>query len=410
MPLVRGRPSAATTQASPSTTSPVQSRSRQLPPYEPPSHPLTPAAQRSLASLPSTSTANSNSTSIPSKLKNHFKAASEALGEVTDNINELATVQRRKAERQKQRARGKPTSSGAGEDEENEEPMDEDGGGGGAEASAVGKKVDVLTAEIEEKVRDLIDLQARMDAREKSLKEAIAMTEQGGGSSTTFGRGTQSTLGASQFRKQLPGEFAEADEENDDAEQEGSNGTIDGYAGPGVPTLIGNRMRDWEQKYGAMGMREKYANHNDYISFKSSLHYAQHAGEDPPPPVPHSSTWFRSSSSGPGGSQPTLNRHESGSADDEDPDSDLEAVTANINIKCPITLLPMRNPVRSTKCPHNFERDAIEDMIRRSPTRVGGSGRRGINDGIQAVGCPVCSTVSITRGVFANHLTLDDGC
>lgn len=59
-------------------------------------------------------------------------------------------------------------------------------------------------------------------------------------------------------------------------------------------------------------------------------------------------------------------------------------------MKCPLTLLPFRDPVTSTKCPHSFEREAIYDMIARSgfqiPPPSGRGGRR-----IRAVKCPVCS-------------------
>ena len=55
----------------------------------------------------------------------------------------------------------------------------------------------------------------------------------------------------------------------------------------------------------------------------------------------------------------------------------------------------MKDPVTSKKCPHSFEKEAIEEMIGHSSTQVGGSGRQGIIDGTRALRCPVCSVVSL---------------
>ena len=74
-------------------------------------------------------------------------------------------------------------------------------------------------------------------------------------------------------------------------------------------------------------------------------------------------------------------------------DDELAVASERISIKCPITLLPMKDPVTSTKCPHSFEREAILSMINASDVRVGGSEGRGAV--IQkAMQCPVCTVVS----------------
>lgn len=59
-------------------------------------------------------------------------------------------------------------------------------------------------------------------------------------------------------------------------------------------------------------------------------------------------------------------------------------------MKCPLTLLPFRDPVTSTKCPHSFEREAIHDMIARSNFQIPPPPNRG-GRRIRAVKCPVCS-------------------
>lgn len=119
---------------------------------------------------------------------------------------------------------------------------------------------------------------------------------------------------------------------------------------------------------------------------------------DEVPPLPHSSTWFshledtsaRASGSTAGNpgqrSRSTRNQREPSPADSDD----IAIERERISLKCPLTLLPFRDPVTSTKCPHSFEREAILDMIGRSnftiPPPPGHGGRR-----IRAVKCPVCS-------------------
>lgn len=71
---------------------------------------------------------------------------------------------------------------------------------------------------------------------------------------------------------------------------------------------------------------------------------------------------------------------------------ELTVASERISIKCPITLLPMKDPVTSTKCPHSFEKEAILSMINVSDVRAEGSGGRG--GGQKAMQCPICIEVS----------------
>ena len=179
----------------------------------------------------------------------------------------------------------------------------------------------------------------------------------------------------------------------------------------------------------ADGNGRRYASHNSYINFKRIVHDATHPGENPPP-VPHPSTWFPPSP--PGSPLRGLSHHRdtgpsrrdraNSAADgaDDGSDSDIEAVSERISIKCPLTLLPMKDPVTSKKCPHSFERAAIMDMINGSAMRVGGSNRRGANDGEKATRCPVCEMVWIPclpaptpffgGGVSSASISLDNPC
>ena len=139
-----------------------------------------------------------------------------------------------------------------------------------------------------------------------------------------------------------------------------------------------------------------YAEHNDYITFRRSLHdgkYAPHEGKLPL--LPHASTWF--DADGPVLSQEKQKEDSTQNNDNED--SDVEAVGENVNMHCPLSLRIMTNPVRSRKCPHNFERSAIEEMLKNSSTRVQGGERHGVH----TVKCPVCDVVSWTLPVLKPH-------
>lgn len=115
--------------------------------------------------------------------------------------------------------------------------------------------------------------------------------------------------------------------------------------------------------------------------------------------MPNASTWFPASSP-----DPTLPHTHTRSAaaganndpiddnnDDDDDEDDLAVASERISIKCPLTLLPMKDPVTSLKCPHSFEKEAILSMLGASGVWVGGSGRRG--DGQRGMKCPVCEVV-----------------
>lgn len=75
-------------------------------------------------------------------------------------------------------------------------------------------------------------------------------------------------------------------------------------------------------------------------------------------------------------------------------DSDDIAIDRErISLKCPLTLLPFREPVTSIKCPHSFEREAISNMIARSTSQLvpDASGRG--SHRARAIKCPVCSNL-----------------
>lgn len=126
----------------------------------------------------------------------------------------------------------------------------------------------------------------------------------------------------------------------------------------------------------------RYASNNDYIGFKKIVHDSRHP-EDDARPMPHASTWFPGS--------PSNNTADGRTADNVD-DDDLQVASERISLNCPLTLLPMREPVSSRKCPHSFERAAILELL--SASRVKAPGNRGNGPSEKAMKCPVCEVVS----------------
>lgn len=75
----------------------------------------------------------------------------------------------------------------------------------------------------------------------------------------------------------------------------------------------------------------------------------------------------------------------------QESDDDIAIEREKVSLRCPLTFLTFKDPVTSTKCPHSFERTAIEDMITKSSymlTLPRGHPRQGQRG--RYVKCPVC--------------------
>src|SRR5215471_9001334 len=128
------------------------------------------------------------------------------------------------------------------------------------------------------------------------------------------------------------------------------------------------------------------------------VHDSKHSGNEITP-VPHASTWFahirdpnKPTNPDPEPQELTIpnrtrnaNQNVTTSSKRQQQaisDADEVAIRAErSSIRCPLTFLPFKDPVTSTKCPHSFERAAIEDMIRTCGKRMtipaaNGNGRR----------------------------------
>ena len=243
------------------------------------------------------------------------------------------------------------------------------------------QETDNMTDVLEQKVREIIDARAEVEGVERALRELDANASANRGVVAP----TQSTLGASQFRGLKRRRREAEDEEDGEGEEEENSQPV--MEGDGVVEVLKRKIAENREAYQAGSMTERYASHNDYVGFRKIVHDARYPG-DKAPPLPHASTWF---APGNGGTQQSSAGGAAGTQTTED--DDFQVASERISIKCPITLLPMSDPVSSTKCVHNFEREAILGMINTSEVRIGVDGRRGV--GQKAMQCPVCEVVSL---------------
>lgn len=218
-----------------------------LPPYEPPAHPLTPAAQRTLQALPQTHPLT--------RLKRHLDGAStnltELAGEVNDRYWQRADyVRRRKARR-----------AGQGQGDEGAEEERE------LELERMRGEVEGLTAKMEESVRGVLDAKARVEGTESALVEVAANVVAGNGSAAAGGvGGTQSTLGASQFRQGRKGRGGRRsrvvdegeEEEGSEFEEEPSTQGENGQENVGPTQLLRKKMEEHTVRYDGLPLRTRY--------------------------------------------------------------------------------------------------------------------------------------------------------
>ena len=326
----------------------------ELPDYQPPTHPLNLTAQQAIRDLPRTHKLDS--------LKSRLKAANLHLTDAAAEINDR--FQEKNVQNERRKARRAAVMSSQESSEEADRELEE-----------MQRATGMMTGDLERGVGKVIDAGEELKAVEQALQELNA--------NVTAGRSamTQSTLGASQF-----GQHQSID--NDD-----ENEFVDRAASKGAADILKEKVEQHRAAYADFTMTERYASHNDYVGFKKMVHDAHYPAEEAPP-MPHASTWFgegagtqTSSSNGPQGTQ-------------LDEDDDLVMASERISVKCPITLTEMRDPVSSTKCPHNFERQAFQEMLNNSELRVDGDGRR--RTGTKAMRCPVagCDMVSLNDGPY----------
>lgn len=108
-------------------------------------------------------------------------------------------------------------------------------------------------------------------------------------------------------------------------------------------TAVQNKIEDHKTKTS----RQKYAKHDEYVSFRQAIYEVQHPGEAMPPVA-------------------DLIPAEEG--DDSDDDDDVQVGGVTQDYRCPLTLKLLEDPLTSEICKHSFDASAIRDFLKHDRT------------------------------------------
>lgn len=345
------------TQASSSSSA---SRSA-LPPYEPPVHPLTFSAKQQLNTLVDDTDYG--------KYRKHLATAITTLSNATVESNDTLSLARMKLERQveRRRARESQREGEEGEMEKTEEEV--------AMEERVAKlevEVERLTQEAEMATRELIDYSEELK-RQEGLIRGVAEKA----ATAPRPRPNRNT------RRRRAADDSDADN-SDDPDFENPNADA-GADTPSVTELLAEAQAAAAAQYAAKSLRARYADNNDYHTFKKHVHDASHHGANAPP-LPPSSAWFPSAAEA--GAQ---GRSRRGAGNGEESDEDLVFAGAVSSLKCPLTLKLFEVPYSNRVCRHTFEKSALLEMFERGATVFyENSQARGRNrgPGVRKLKCP----------------------
>ncbi|KAJ9376118.1 hypothetical protein DTO063F5_8961 [Paecilomyces variotii] len=357
------------------------SRAPTMPEYQPLSAPLNPKGQHALAALLQSQSFR--------HLKTHLKHASlkltDTAGEANDRLTEAQQrFQRRQQQRRREAQAAREGQEDANEGDGNQEEDDEES----QELAQKEEKVKEITAQLEEKMREVVDAEVKLEGLTSVLGDLAREAEAAEAANAIR---TRTRRGG---RRRNPDEMDEDDEEDQDyeASPERELGGDDKPPSQQLQQKLAENTEKWE----GLSLTQRYSTNNDYVGFYRIVHDAKHPGDDIPP-LPHPSTWFSHledpSTAARGASSPARRtrrgRNRSASPAGSE---DIAIERERISLRCPLTLLTFKDPVTSTKCPHSFERQAIEDMIAHSPTTEAVPSRDGSRPRrVRCVKCPVCS-------------------
>lgn len=302
-----------------------------------------PLAADALHSLDDLRRLNSSTTQ---KLQSRLAKAIELITEVSTQVNDRGLEERVRYTRK----RSKLLANGQDEDIEEQQ-----------EHQQYQTRVDDLTKKMDYSIRGIIDDQVWLE----NVPDAIAHVITKAGTVSDRSRSTQTTTQRTQNDIDLD-ELPEQDDNRPLIQPDPREAPM-----ALLDAAFSTKQTMWQSK----SLTDRYSEHNDYVGWYRMVYDAQHPGENPPP-MPHASMWFaeeenRTAATNARGSQSDRQQRSTsngiGTGDDpmqSDAESDIEIAAEKIRIKCPITLLPFKDPLASTKCPHAFEKAAILDMFK----------------------------------------------
>jgi len=294
----------------------------ELPDYEALSCPLDDTAKRELAAL-------TRDRELTRKYEGHLKASIDRLRSSVGAVNERVWERRGELEERQARRRDKNRAEKSNQERLVEEAL-----------ADLETRVPDLTAQMEASFRKTLDWQGEL-TDEKVAIEAVINEIPAHQHQEAQPRGAQHRRARQQVM----------DEDDEDAD--GDATMVDEK--PEVPIrsalqLLEQARARKASAYAAMTMHEKYALHNEYISFKRSLHEAEHPDDDVP--LPDASAWFDENG------RPNLELSHQAGADD-----DLVVEREVRSFKCPLSLRTMQEPYSNRKCKHTFEKSVILDFL-----------------------------------------------
>ncbi|WEW58210.1 hypothetical protein PRK78_003678 [Emydomyces testavorans] len=353
-----------------------------LPPYQRQSHKLNADAKHAIQNIAH----SEHFRHLDVHLRNLAAALTSAAGEVHDQLTDAKA----RCERQKRKREQKEGNEDADGDEDRTTTVTDDAAD--KHVADLEARVIMTTQKMEKKIRQLVDAEVEIGA----MKDILAKIGQSPDESRSR---PQARRAPRTRRRRVQDDDDEDENENAAGADHDSNQDENGETEGIVPAieLFETHLKAKETEWENLSLTQRYTTHNTYIGFYRIIHDAKHPGDDVHP-LPHPSTWFNhmesptEASETPGRSQGKKTSTNARRLDHDD-DEDVAVQRERISLRCPITLLPFKDPVTSTKCPHSFEREAIEDMVNLSRETIFISipGTRDGRQRIQCVKCPVCS-------------------
>ena len=298
--------------------------------------PLNPAAQQALTELLQAQASRK-------RLAASLSDAAKKLTEVAGQLNDRGTEWRLRHSKLQARL------------EANHEEMDEEER---IKYDTFQSKVKDLTQKMDHGVRGVIDAKTWVDNVSGTLKTVATKT---GALAEATQQQTQGPTPLATHRHR-----PDHDEGMDAEEPENIDPPVAEPPDPSdAPTaLLRAALEEQFSNWQSKSLTERYANSNEYTGFYRTVYDAKNPGENAPP-IPHASLWFAEEEDS-DSLTPSRSQARQGRQAEDDEDSDVEIASERVSLKCPITLLPFKDPLMSTKCPHSFEKDAILDMLRLS--------------------------------------------
>lgn len=336
MPLLQGR---SGRRAQPAGSSSRQRQhagaaSDELPPYQPPTHPLNDAARRALDQI-----ANNRNTR---KLEKHLEKSTALIRDAVGATNDRAYEANERIKGIDAKVREKKMARTATDEEAVEY------------AEQFTDEVARVTGELEAALRQNIDYRAELEdeiAVLRAVQDEVLRQSQSWKPKPVVTRKRKAKRRQRMDSDDDEDENGGADEEQEDSEmaEADNNPPLDG-----VNDILQRARQTKAEEWSSTDMYRKYASNNDYITFKRTMHDAQNPDESKP--LPHATAWF-----GPNG-EPILPKVGEAAADDGE--EELQITGGKLDTRCPLSMTELTEPYTSNRCKHSFQKEAILEFIR----------------------------------------------